>query len=200
MVSSVLSQRSPQKSRPWAVNRPGFSARNESVARAFTQAPGVWPVSAIKPLGISAAMMSPLPVSIACIAARGAPVGASRRPMPMSASMHASQCMGGPCCMTTPAACARCSDAAASAGSGWGESGKDIHTFLPSCCKCLAASKPSPPLLPRPQATQTVWACGTYANVSCAKASPARCIKVWAGRAHANWASTVRNALVHSNG
>jgi hypothetical protein len=53
----------------------------------------------------------------------------------------------------------------------------------PRCRNCAAASKPSPPLLPGPQATQIVRACGAMAIASRATARPARCISVWAGRA-----------------
>ena len=49
---------------------------------------------------------------------------------------------------------------------------------LPHCFRCIAASKPSPPLLPGPQATQIVRACGASASASRATARPARCISV----------------------
>jgi hypothetical protein len=68
----------------------------------------------------------------------------------------------------------------------------------PRCRNCAAASKPSPPLLPGPHATQIVRACGAMAMASRATARPARCINVWAGRAAAA-ACSMRRVAAMSN-
>ena len=56
----------------------------------------------------------------------------------------------------TPAARARCSEASASAGARASSPSQVTTGSLPQARRCSAASKPSPPLLPGPQAIQMV--------------------------------------------
>ena len=147
------------------------------------------PVSAFRPLGTSTARHGAVPACIrssqCCICAVPGRAGSSVAPMPSRASIHRSNSCGGPAASATPAAKARWRDACASGGDWLLPAGKPVHvtmTSLPHWCRCSAASKPSPPLLPGPQAIQMRWALGANASARRATARPARCIKVWGSR------------------
>ena len=126
--------------------------------------------------GAGLACMCSSQVCMACGKGRVPP------PMPSSASTAMSNCAGAALANCTPAARARISDDLASGG--WCVSSpSQVTTGLrPQCCRCMAASSPSPPLLPGPQTSHTLRACGAIAQASCATARPARCIKVCGGR------------------
>ena len=146
------------------------------------------PVSAFKPLGTSTASSG---AGVACSRASTSakrPSGGRVAPMPSSASMQKScapRPAGGASAKRTPASRARCQAAWASGGALAGSPSQVTTGFKPQACRCTAASSPSPPLLPGPQAIHTQRACGLMASASRATARPARCISVCAGRAAA---------------
>ena len=166
----------PHCARPWAVNRPGLSVSRASVWVARTAvSPATAPVSASKPLGRSTARMGAARAFNCPIAAAITAFGARLRPRPSTASIT-STVLGGvlmSSVMVTPANCAACKAARASAGCE--PANRAIRTCRPARCKTRAATSPSPPLLPGPQTTQTVPSPDT-ANASLATASPARSI------------------------
>ena len=121
-------------------------------------------------------------------------------PIPSSASMARSHCAGGSLASTTPAERARASEASASGGKRVSSPQKVTTGRCPQRCKCMAASNPSPPLLPGPQATQMVCACGARAQASRATAKPARCMRVWGGSCAAASSSICRVAAALCSG
>ena len=175
----------PHWSRPCPVNRPGFNVSRLKQNCAVTHSAPACPVSAFRPVGTSTASTGAEPAPRAAIHCAMRPSGtraADAAPMPSSASMPRSNCAGGASANRTPASSARWYDRAASAGAVPGVPSHVTTTCLPQPCSCRAASRPSPPLLPGPQATHRVWACGATASASRATDRPARCIKVWGGK------------------
>ena len=151
---SVWSQTWPLMSRPWQVNTPGLRLNKLRVWVARTQGPSAAPVSASSPLGRSAETTGIPAVFICAIHSAQMPCAASRRPVPSSASMQRSHVAGGPAWMRRPNAVAFSRARSASFAYGLSPSGMLIKTSLPQVCRWQAASRPSPPLLPLPQATQ----------------------------------------------
>ena len=114
--------------------------------------------------------------------------------------MARSHAAGGASAKRTPASRARCSEARASAGRRASSPSQVTTGAKPRCRSCAAASKPSPPLLPGPQAIQIVRACGAIAMASRATARPARCISVCGGSAAAAACSIRRVAATSNSG
>ena len=207
-------QTSPVASRPWAVKSPGFSVNKlkqkmllAQVERAQDAIKVVSPVSASSPVGTStdsrAAALDCINASHSVISRLPALARSSRAPIPSSASMQKSKAGGGSLAICTPAASARARAASASGGALVLWSGRPVQvttTFFPHRCRCNAASKPSPPLLPGPQATQMSSACGASASVSRATDKPARCISVCAGKPVAARCSICRVAATLKSG
>ena len=199
----------PAASLPWAVNSPGFNVNRLSVCcavpgfaavlRVEGSSPGAyWPVSASSPEGTStastgAALLRSCASQCASTVPRAEPDGVclvdDRTPMPSRASMHRScsvRSVGGVSAHTMFVQCRAFSqDWRASGGNVSVVPSQLMTTLRPARAKWCAASSPSPPLLPGPQAIQIVRACGAMACASCATARPARCIKVCG----ANWAA-----------
>ncbi len=150
-------QTCPDASRPRAVNRPGFSASRLSVWVART-------ASARAGVGVQARGQvhrqhrARVRRSVGDAQFAIAPSSGRAPPMPSSASIARSHCAGGAAANATPASRARCSEASASAGARASSPSQVTTGFLPHCCRCSAASMPSPPLLPGPQAIQIVRA------------------------------------------
>ncbi len=181
----------PAWSRPLPVKSPGFGAISVSVSSATTDArPSGWPRSTSRPDGTStASTRAPRAASAAMrpIAAASSPSGARAPPMPRSASItsagtSSSSLVGAPLpCQSRssiPAAAARASARAASAGGCARAPTRSTVVRLPNECSRVAASMPSPPLLPGPAKTTIRSACGASASASRATASPARAISV----------------------
>ena len=184
---------SPAQSLPLAVKRPGFKVNRLKVNRPLVpMLRSIFaidlganslldvPLSAFRPLGTSTARQGTelfcIRSSQCCICAVPTLAGSSVAPMPNSASIDRSNACGASAASATPAARARCRDAYASGGDLHLPSGKPVQvtmTSLPHWCRCSAASKPSPPLLPGPQAIQMRRAFGVNANARRATASRA---------------------------
>jgi len=79
--------------------------------------------------------------------------------------------------MSMPACVARSKARRASVGMRCGSHSRLTCTVRPMCCSWMAASSPSPPLLPGPATIQIRRACGAVASASRAAARPARSIK-----------------------
>ena len=211
------SHTSPAASRPAAVKNPGLRQSRLRVCRGAraecraswscvtTAKPGAnCPVSASSPLGKSTARTGTGLCSRACRQAtsrasgvRAGAVGEEDTPMPNKASIHRSMAVdgaGGWSSHCTPQACARCQEAMASAGAWSGWPSHVTNTWRPLRCSCIAASRPSPPLLPGPHAIHTVRAWGARAWAKRATATPARCIRVWRGNVAAAACSMQRVA------
>ena len=212
-------QTAPQASRPCAVNSPGLrvsrlsvwarlSVSNKPLALvwiALAAIKGVasgesrQPVSASSPLGTSTFRRSAGLRAMCANQSAMRPSGGRAAPMPSRASMHTScspswSAAGGWSRSCTPAFSARASAARASAGARSASPSQVTWGVRPQRCRCRAASRPSPPLLPGPQAIQIVRACGASATASRATARPARCIRVWGGSWAAARSSTRRVA------
>ena len=193
---SASSQTLPAWSRPSAVNRPGLSVSKASVCAARTAcSPKRWPVSPHRPVGRSTASTGARPALSCCTASAMAPSGARHPPRPNSASMARSVgCISKPVLpglmlMLTPACWAWASACCASAGWRVASPSKLTCTASPWACSQRAATRPSPPLLPGPAATQIRRACGATASASRARPRPARSIRVcwgWPARACAS--------------
>ena len=136
------------------------------------------PVSAFRPDGTSMLNRGASVARMCCSHSAILPSGARAEPMPRRASIAKSCCAGGSSTMTTPASRARRSDALASAGKRASSPQKVTTGAKPRRCNSRAASKPSPPLFPGPQAIQTMRACGAIAIARRAVAMPARCMSV----------------------
>ena len=142
------------------------------------------PVSASNPVGTSTAntgardaLISAIQPAIWPSISRGGEV--EELPIPSSASMQKSNSSRGASTKVTPASRARWYDIAASGGALSSLEQSVTTGDLPQSFKCIAASRPSPPLLPGPQAIQNVLAFGASARASLAVERPARCISAW---------------------
>ena len=199
---SVCSQTRPAWSRPWPVKSPGFSVSSDNVACARTATPpSATPVSACSPEGRSTASTVAGPLLSRWMASAIAPSGARRVPRPSRASMArspASPCQPG--VMGTPADTACAWAQAASAGRRAASPKNATCTALPARCRCSAATKPSPPLLPGPASTCTRCACGAQASASCATARPARCISACGALPASACCSVARDVAASCNG
>ena len=193
------SQTFPAASRPWAVKRPGLSVRSESVClgpgRKCGDVSAVGssaPVSAFSPLGKSTHRTSSGVVRSRDSQAPSRPSTGRMAPMPIKASIARSNSSGGCSANSTPLCCAAASAWRASAGRRLSSDESRVQWVTTTLgeppwacahrCRWAAATRPSPPLLPGPQATQMVRACGRSASASRATESPARDIRAWMGR------------------
>ena len=193
----------PAWSRPWAVNTPGFRVSRHSVCVAITaSSPSRVPWSASSPVGRSTASRAPACALSRRTASARAPSGPRVLPRPSRASMAKSACAceGSAVSMVTPASCARNSEAAASGGRREAVPTLVTLTRLPAWCRCSAASKPSPPLLPGPAAIQMRCACGASASASRARPWPALRIRPCGGQRAADCASTWREPVPSYSG
>jgi hypothetical protein len=160
-------------------------------------------VSLSRPVGRSTASVGALLAFMRAIQSASAPSAGRCLPRPSRASIQRSCALnpsGGERPALTPAARARRNEALVSAGAVRGSPSQVTTTRRPAWCRCMAASRPSPPLLPGPQAIHTVRAWGAQAMASRATDRPARCIRVWGGRWRAAAASMPRTALLAKRG
>jgi hypothetical protein len=129
------------------------------------------------------------------------PCGARATPRPSSASIARSIGPSGAAgAIATPAARASASARAASGGSRAGSPCRLTHTSRPMRCRWMAATSPSPPLLPGPAAIQIRPACGARARARRATPRPARCINACGGRPASASASIARDAAASCTG
>ena len=202
-------QTAPARSRPWAVNRPGLRLSNDSVWRGPGGCPAVhspvcewnWPVSASSPLGTSTHRQGAFDWWSRRSQSASGLSGTRVTPIPSMASMPRSQFLGGSTLNRTPADCASASAYAASGGvvapaNKVTTTSRPAPAALAAWCSNRAATKPSPPLLPGPQAIQMQRARGTRACARRATASPARAVSVCGGSALAEACSAARVAVM----
>src|SRR5262245_34094840 len=150
-----------------STNRPSLHAPIVAVTSARNTTPSARPVSALRPDGMSTAILRAVDAFIAATAAAGTPSMAPRNPVPKIASTTtaalANQFRQGvspaqplPSAIATPPirwSAVRFSAASPRAAPGGAVS--TTWTGTPARARCRAATNPSPPLLPAPQTMAT---------------------------------------------
>ncbi len=149
----------PASVAPGRSTTPAFGAPNVTVRSARTAAPATAPVAPSTPEGTSTATTEG-PPSRDRIASACSPSGAPRNPVPKIAStatsaLASSRDAAAPVHGRTRTRVAESRPRFAAAGSWRSASGSSRSTVtpIPHDARYLAATNPSPPLLPRPQTT-----------------------------------------------
>ena len=175
----------PASAAPGNRTRPRFCSPKVTVASASTQGPSGRPVSAESPDGTSTESTRAPPrraPAMASMAAAKLPSAGRDSPVPRSASITTSSPLAPSGCPSakgatgTPASRARRAITAASPPSSSGATTANTRT-RPEGWSSLAATQPSPPLLPPPQTTTKRLAGRTSGATASATARPARSIR-----------------------
>ena len=144
----------PAWTRPGSSMWPGLGRKNVTVSSARTAAPSTAPVVPLIPLGRSTAKTGTPAALIASIIASGSPLTGRSSPAPNSASMIKA---GDPIAAGSHGRICPFHAAAANAASPLSVAGSQssmTSTSRPRAANSVAATKPSPPLLPRPAITR----------------------------------------------